>query len=93
MGGHPGYLADFDSATGMLHALAASLRGEGLPLLGAMKPAPRGHEVYIHHGPVIRAPPFPFSSVSSQYVIPISPYSAVAVARCFWACSGVPARR
>src|SRR4029434_6088820 len=30
------YLADFDSATGMLRALAASLRGEGLPLLGAM---------------------------------------------------------
>jgi hypothetical protein len=39
MGGHPGYLADFDSATGMLHALAASLRGEGLPLLGAMPPS------------------------------------------------------
>src|SRR6266851_6273983 len=31
------YLADFDSATGMLRALAASLRGEGLPLLGAMQ--------------------------------------------------------
>ncbi len=30
------YVADFDSATGMLRALAASLRGEGLPLLGAM---------------------------------------------------------
>src|SRR5712691_9103502 len=33
------YLADFDSATGMLRALAASLRGEGLPLLGAMQPS------------------------------------------------------
>src|SRR6266436_5301170 len=33
------YLADFDSATGMLRALAASLRGEGLPLLGAMRPS------------------------------------------------------
>ncbi len=31
------YVADFDSATGMLRALAASLRGEGLPLLGAMR--------------------------------------------------------
>src|SRR5438309_3286321 len=31
------YLADFDSATGMLRALSASLRGEGLPLLGAMR--------------------------------------------------------
>ncbi|MBI2527379.1 MAG: hypothetical protein HYV93_15505 [Candidatus Rokubacteria bacterium] len=30
------YLADFDSATGMLRALAAYLRGEDLPLLGAM---------------------------------------------------------
>ena len=33
------YVADFDSATGMLRALAASLRGEGLPLLGAMRPS------------------------------------------------------
>src|SRR5436309_9672507 len=33
------YLADFDSATGMLRALSASLRGEGLPLLGAMRPS------------------------------------------------------
>jgi hypothetical protein len=39
MGSHPGYLADFDSATGMLHALAASLRWEGIPLLGAMSPS------------------------------------------------------
>src|SRR6266567_832381 len=31
------YVADFDSATGMLRALAASLRGESLPLLGAMR--------------------------------------------------------
>jgi hypothetical protein len=31
------YVADFDSATGMLRALAASLRGEGVPLLGAMR--------------------------------------------------------
>jgi hypothetical protein len=30
------YLADFDSATGMLRALAGYLRGEDLPLLGAM---------------------------------------------------------
>src|SRR5215467_8772292 len=30
------YLADFDSGTGMLRALAASLQGQGLPLLGAM---------------------------------------------------------
>jgi hypothetical protein len=36
---HPTYLADFDSATGMLRALAASLHGEGLPLLGAMPPS------------------------------------------------------
>jgi hypothetical protein len=36
MAAHPDYLADFDSATGMLRALAASLRGEGIPLLGAM---------------------------------------------------------
>src|SRR3989475_10559648 len=33
------YVAVFDSATGMLRALAASLRGEGLPLLGAMQPS------------------------------------------------------
>jgi hypothetical protein len=30
------YVADFDSATGMLRALAGYLRGEDLPLLGAM---------------------------------------------------------
>ncbi len=36
MGEPVDYVADFDSATGMLRALAASLRGEGLPLLGAM---------------------------------------------------------
>jgi hypothetical protein len=30
------YLADFDSSTGMLRALAGYLRGEDLPLLGAM---------------------------------------------------------
>jgi hypothetical protein len=36
MAAHPDYLADFDSATGMLRALAASLHGEGIPLLGAM---------------------------------------------------------
>jgi hypothetical protein len=36
MAGQVAYVADFDSATGMLRALAASLRGEGLPLLGAM---------------------------------------------------------
>jgi hypothetical protein len=36
MAAHPDYLADFDSATGMLRALAASLKGEGIPLLGAM---------------------------------------------------------
>lgn len=36
MAEHIDYLADFDSATGMLRALAASLKGEGLPLLGAM---------------------------------------------------------
>ncbi len=35
MGEPVDYVADFDSA-GMLRALAASLRGEGLPLLGAM---------------------------------------------------------
>jgi hypothetical protein len=39
MGDHIDYLADFDSATGMLRALAAALRGEGLPLLGAMPPS------------------------------------------------------
>jgi hypothetical protein len=39
MGDHIDYLADFDSATGMLRALAATLRGEGLPLLGAMPPS------------------------------------------------------
>ncbi|HEV8439905.1 MAG TPA: hypothetical protein VGT40_17580 [Methylomirabilota bacterium] len=33
---HPDYLADFDSGTGMLRALAAHLKGEGVPLLGAM---------------------------------------------------------
>jgi hypothetical protein len=39
MSGTPGqldYVADFDSATGMLRALAAYLHGEDLPLLGAM---------------------------------------------------------
>jgi hypothetical protein len=36
MADHVDYLADFDSATGMLRALAAYLRGEDLPLLGAM---------------------------------------------------------
>lgn len=33
---HPGYLADFDSTTAMLRALASYLRGEDFPLLGAM---------------------------------------------------------
>jgi hypothetical protein len=33
------YLADFDSATGILRALAAYLRDEDLPLLGAMPPS------------------------------------------------------
>src|SRR5712691_7477372 len=36
MADHIDYLADFDSATGMLRALAAYLRDEDLPLLGAM---------------------------------------------------------
>ena len=36
MAAHVDYLADFDSSTGMLRALAGYLRGEGLPLLGAM---------------------------------------------------------
>ncbi len=36
MADHLDYLADFDSATGMLRALAGYLRGEDLPLLGAM---------------------------------------------------------
>ncbi len=36
MAGHVDYLADFDSSTGMLRALAGYLRGEDLPLLGAM---------------------------------------------------------
>ena len=36
MAGHVDYLADFDSSTGMLRALAGHLRGEDLPLLGAM---------------------------------------------------------
>src|SRR5262249_43917946 len=33
---HLPYIADFDSASGMVRALAACLHGEGLPLLGAM---------------------------------------------------------
>src|SRR5882724_2203363 len=36
MADHIDYLADFDSSTGMLRALAGYLRGEDLPLLGAM---------------------------------------------------------
>jgi len=36
MADHVDYLADFDSSTGMLRALAGYLRGEDLPLLGAM---------------------------------------------------------
>src|SRR2546427_4366347 len=36
MADHIDYLADFDSATGMLRALAGYLRDEDLPLLGAM---------------------------------------------------------
>jgi hypothetical protein len=39
IGDHVDYLADFDSATGMLRALAGYLRGEDLPLLGAMSPS------------------------------------------------------
>src|SRR6266545_4311324 len=39
MADHVDYLADFDSSTGMLRALAGYLRGEGLPLLGAMPPS------------------------------------------------------
>ena len=36
MADHPKYLADFDSATAMLRALAAHLHGRDVPLLGAM---------------------------------------------------------
>jgi hypothetical protein len=39
MGDQIEYLADFDSSTGMLRALAAAPRGEGVPLLGAMRPS------------------------------------------------------
>lgn len=36
--------------------------------------------------------PQPFLSFSSQYVMPISPYFTVAIARCSWAGSGFPVR-
>jgi hypothetical protein len=51
-----------------------------------------------NHGAGLRAPYLPISVVSlsafsSQYVMPISRYIAVAVARCCWACSPLSVRR